>query len=264
MGVRLIRGWLGLWAGLCLGVITVGATVEPGMARVNVLQELGVPASAIARGTTEVLTYRNGLRVTLKDGKVTTISGQQPTDTATPTAVVTEEPAAPVLTKAEQEEEARQEKIWAAQHAKAQDEMEKSLNDLENMHGNTPQLPGLQKFNLRDFIVGIVLKWVLCLVALKLTCKYWGFEVFWSGLMIAALTDTAARALVSFAGLMLLHLSSLFYADEAVGAFALVLVLRKVSINQSMAQAVQITMTTKVFTVVVGSFLVTMMLQLLH
>jgi uncharacterized membrane protein YdcZ (DUF606 family) len=44
----------------------------------------------------------------------------------------------------------------------------------------------------------------------------------------------------------------------------MVLVLRKVSINQSLAQAVQITMTTKVFSVVVGSFLFVMFMHVLH
>ena len=59
-------------------------------------------------------------------------------------------------------------------------------------------------------------------------------------------------------------MESLFYADEAVAAIVMVLVLRKVSINRSLAQAVQITMTSKVFSIVVGSFLFVMFMHLLH
>ena len=100
--------------------------------------------------------------------------------------------------------------------------------------------------------------------ALKLTCKYWGAEVFWSGLLTVALADVAVRAVIGLVFLLVLKMPSLFNADEAVAGIAMVLVLRKVSINRSLAQAVQITMTTKTFSVVVGSFLVTMLLQLLH
>lgn len=82
--------------------------------------------------------------------------------------------------------------------------------------------------------------------------------------MTVAAVDVAVRSVIGLIGFLLLDMSSLFYADEAVAAIVMVLVLRKVSINQSMAQAVQITMTTKVFSVVVGSFLFVVMLNLLR
>jgi hypothetical protein len=41
------------------------------------------------------------------------------------------------------------------------------------------------------------------------------------------------------------------------------MVLQKVNLNQSMAQAAQITMTTKTFSVVVGSVLFTVLLRLI-
>jgi hypothetical protein len=174
-----------------------------------------------------------------------------------------EEPREPVLTKEQAAERARQEKKWAEEEAKNRTEMEKSLTELENLHSKPPLL-GPPKFKLSDFLVGLVLKWVLTLAALKLTCKYWGAEVFWSGLMTVAGVDVLVRSAIGLVGLLLLHMSSLFYADEAVAAIAMVVVLRKVSINQSLAQAVQITMTTKVFSVVVGSVLVVMLLTALR
>jgi hypothetical protein len=112
--------WLGLFALICL--VGVGRAVEKGMARVNVLQELGRPVSAIAKGNTEILTYKDGVRITLKDGHVTGIAGlkqeaeaPEPTDAAAPMAkdgakpapAAAAEPKAPVLTKEQLAEQAR-------------------------------------------------------------------------------------------------------------------------------------------------------------
>jgi len=260
---------------LCFFCAGLGWAVEPDMARVNVLQELGRPLAAVARGNTEVLTYNGGVRITLKDGRVTEIAGLRPAEGAAEgtKAAAAEagkaeeekaEPAERPPTKAELEEQAKQEKLWAAEAAKNRAEMEKNLTDLENLHGRPPGLPQPAQFNLGDFLIGLALKWVLTLAALKLTCKYWGCEVFWSGLMTVAAVDVGIRAAIGLVGFQLLKATSLFYADEALAAVAMVLVLRKVSINQSLAQAVQITMTTKVFSIVVGSFLIVLLLHLLH
>jgi len=263
--------WLSLWAGICFAGAPLLAVVEPGTARVNVLQELGRPAAAVARGNTEVLTYKDGVRITLKDGRVTEITGTRAGAAASATPggsppvaePAAEAPTEPVLTKEELAEQARQEKKWAEEAAKNRAEMEKSLTDLENLHSKPLPL-GPPKFIWFDFLVGVVVKWVLTLAALKLTCKYWGAEVFWSGLMTVAAVDVLVRSAIGLVGFLLLHMSSLFYADEAVAGIAMVLVLRKVSINQSLAQAVQITMTTKVFSVVVGSFLFVLLLHAMH
>lgn len=246
------------------------------MARVNVLQELGRPVSAVARGNTEVLTYKDGVKITLKDGKVTDIKGLTPAEGAAAEAAPPaeaaaeaaapepEEPPEPVLTKEQQAEQARLEKQFADEAAKGRAEMEKTLTDLENLHNQPPAVHEKPKFDILGFLLGLALKWLLTLAALKLTCKYWGCEVFWSGLMTVAAVDVAIRSVIGVIGFLLLDMSSLFYADEAVAAIVMVLVLRKVSINQSLAQAVQITMTTKVFSIVVGSFLFVVMLQLLN
>ncbi|MBI2498532.1 MAG: hypothetical protein HYV75_11650, partial [Opitutae bacterium] len=209
------------------------------------------------------------------DGRVTGIVGLKPaaepparadeeTKPAEPEAPMEAEPKEPVLTKEELAEQARQEKQWAEAEAKARAEMEKSLTDLENIHNQPPPAVGPPKFSPIEFLLGLVVKWALTLAALKLTCKYWSCEVFWSGLMIVAAADLGVRTVVGLVASLALQMMSTFYADEAIAAIAMVLVLRKVSINQSLAQAVQITMTTKVFSVVVGSFLSVLLLHLLH
>jgi hypothetical protein len=72
------------------------------------------------------------------------------------------------------------------------------------------------------------------------------------------------RTVVTLIGEVLMGMPSLFYAAEAVAAFVMVLMLRRVSYNRALAQAVQIMLTTKTFSIVVGSFLVTVLLNLLH
>jgi hypothetical protein len=57
---------------------------------------------------------------------------------------------------------------------------------------------------------------------------------------------------------------SVFLADEALGAIVLVLVLRKVSTNQSLQQAITVTVTSKTFSIVVGSFLSVAILRALN
>ena len=260
---------------MCLAAAAVHAAVEPGMARVNVLQELGRPVSAVARGNTEILTYKDGVKITLKDGKVTDIKGLTPAEgAATEEAPEPEaaaetaapepaEPPEPVLTKEQEAEQARLEKQLADEQAKGRAEMEKALTELENLHKQPPVEEERAAFRVLDFLLGLVLKWLLTLAALKLTCKYWGCEVFWSGLMTVAAVDVAIRLVIGLLFALVLDMPT-FYADEAVAAIVMVLVLRKVSINQSLAQAVQITMTTKVFSIVVGSFLFVVMTQLLR
>lgn len=256
---------LGALLGFASGLIT--HAVEPGMARVNVLQELGRPVSAIARGNTEVLTYKDGLKITLQDGRVSTITGQQATAPAEPTVPLAKaetETAEPTVTKEEQAKLALEEKRMEEAAAKSRAEFEKSVADLENLHQQPAAALSETKLDIGNFLAGLLLKCGLTLVALKLTCKYWGVTIFWSGLLTVAAVDVAVRAIISGLGIFLLKMPSVFYADEATAAIIMVLVLRKVSVNQSLAQAVQITMTTKVFSIVVGSFLFTLLMSALN
>ena len=104
---------------------------------------------------------------------------------------------------------------------------------------------------------------MITLLALKLTSKYWGYEILWGGIAIVAIVDTAVRTAVSMGGKLLLGMPTVFYADEAISAIVMVIFVKKMSTSQSLNQAIQITMTTKVFTIVAGSFFVTMLLQMI-
>lgn len=254
-----------LLAGACIGV-------EYGMDKATLIQELGKPTSALARPGSgrEILIYPNGVRIELERGKVVGVKGLDLA--AVPGGAAPEANAgstteagpkvAPEEQKARAEAEAKAEKEMAAADAKARAEMEKAIGDMERAYDQAEEEPATSSF-IVSFGLEVLIKWLLMIAALKLTFKYWGADVGWGGLMIAAGADTGVRVVLGVIG-RLMDLSTLFYADEAVAAIVLVLVLRRVSTNQSLQQAVTITMTCKVFSIVVGSFLVTVMLHALH
>ncbi|MFZ5496311.1 MAG: hypothetical protein ACOZE5_13390 [Verrucomicrobiota bacterium] len=257
---------------LLMLLVSADAAVRYDMTKAELLQELGRPASVLMKGGREILIFPGNVRIELEHGKVVSVKGLDLAAaageaTANPPPASAEPPAAPAgpdgeaepkLTPEEQkrlaEEEVRMEKARAGADAKARAEMEKAIASLENP-GQGAAMPLPPSFALGDFLVELVVKWLLMLAALKLTCKYWNADVDWKGLMIATSADTGVRAVVLGIGEGLMGMISVFSADEALAAIVLLLVLRKVSTNQSLQQAATITLTSKVFSIVVGSFL---------
>ena len=261
---------------LTLLVASVSAAVRYDMTKEELMRELGKPTSILAKGGREVLIYPNNVRIELDQGRVVSVKGldlaaaeetaaNPPTEPAVQKAAPAdfdeeaERKLTPEQQKAQAEAEAKLEKEMAAADA----EMEKAITQLEDFDSQAETLPA-PAFAILDFLVELLVKWLLMLAALKLTAKYWSADIEWKGLMIAAAADTAVRAVVLGIGEGLLGMFSVFYADEALAAIVLVLVLRKVSTNQSLQQAVTITLTSKVFSIVVGSFLSVAILQALN
>jgi len=269
MKKRLPHRTLVLMAAIFVFFSLVGSAepIEPGMARIHVLQELGEPASAMSRGSIEVLSYRSGAKITLVDGLVTEAVGLPP-PSGEETAAETENSAVeiaaePVVSAEEQAVIAAEEAALAQQDAEQRAKFEQALTDLENRQLNPQVQLAPPKFNLATFLAGLLIKTLITLLALKLTSKYWGYEILWGGIVIAAVVDTIVRTAVSMGGKILLGMPTVFYADEAISAIVMLMVVKKVSTSQSLNQAIQITMTTKMFTIVAGSFIVTMLLQLI-
>ena len=260
---------------LSLLVASVSAAVRYDMTKEELLRELGKPTSVLAKGGREVLIYPNNVRIELDQGKIVSLKGidlaaAEATAANPPTASADQpvapadsgEEAEPVLTPEQQKAQADAEAKFAKETAEADAELEKGIAQLEN--AETHDETTAPSFAILDFLVELLVKWLLTLAALKLTAKYWSADIEWKGLMIAAAADTAVRAVVLGIGEGLLGMFSVFYADEALAAIVLVLVLRKVSTNQSLQQAVTITLTSKVFSIVVGSFLSVAILRALH
>ena len=264
---------------LSLLVASVSAAVRYDMTKEELLRELGKPTSVLTKGGREILIYPNNVRIELDQGKIVSLKGidlsaaeaaanlppepAEQKDAPAESAADAEPALTPEQQKAQAEAEAKMEKEMTEVDAKADAEMEKAITQLEDFDGQDEAMSA-PAFAILDFLVELLVKWLLMLVALKLTAKYWSADIEWKGLMIAAAADTAVRAVVIGIGEGLLGMFSVFYADEALAAIVLVLVLRKVSTNQSLQQAVTITLTSKVFSIVVGSFLSVFILRALH
>jgi hypothetical protein len=259
-----------LWSG-------PASAVYYGQTRAEVIQELGKPSSDLKRGAREVLIYKSG-RIELENGKVAVVQGipvtEGPGAAATiaadkpaeaETSETKAEPAEavaspakaaapPVVSAAKPPAKSAEQEMLDADAA-ARAKLEKEIEAMENpkaMHG--------EEFDAGPprwltFVVELVIKALMMLAALWLTTKYWSVEISWFGLAMAAIADTVTRAAVGAIALWALQMGTTMYADEATAAIVLVVVLRKVSYNQSLSQAVTITLTSKTFSIVVGSFL---------
>lgn len=237
--------------------------------RDEVITELGNPTSHAVRGTREILLYPKGVRIELDQSRVVAAQGISLTATphASPPVASTEKPVPPPPPASRKPEPAKTEvNDYGEPQAPAKPPagLEKSLDALLVAQAAAPQRPPAPTFDLQDFTLGLLLKLLMTLAALKIACKYWGAEVFSSGLWIVAAVESAIRAGLNLAAEVWLGAPTLFYADELVSGIVMVILLKKLSINQSTTQALQLTLTAKTFTVVVGSFLVTVILRLFH
>jgi len=256
-----------LLACLLVGMMPDASAIYYGQSREELLRELGKPSSELKRGDREVLLYKTG-RVELAFGKVAVVQGLAVTET--PGAISSSTAVAPTLgdtpqaapaaastdndrnsaQKASSEVSPKSESGGAVR-SKLEKEIE-ALSTPPSIHEESTA-PAPRRW--LTFTVELLVKALMMLAALKLTTKYWGVEISWRGLVIAAAADTVARAIVGGLVLWALGVGSTLYADEAVGALVLVAVLRRVSYNQSLRQAVTVTITSKTFSIVVGSFL---------
>jgi len=246
--------------------------LSPDATREQVIAELGKPTSVAKLGGREILSYPNGVRLELEGGKVVAAKGLALSDSATARA----EPAAtpqtpgnktPAVTekeKAKTTEEAEMEHEFEQGKTKAQMDIEKTVEGIVSSHEKGQQPAAPPAFNFLGLAFELGVKFLLTVAALKLACKYWGAEVFWSGILIVAAADVAVRGAIGLFGSLVLGFPTVFYADEAAGAIVMVILLKKLSINHAIAQAIEVTTTTKTFTIVVGSFLVTILLRLMH
>lgn len=279
--VLLVPGRGGFWPAmrllllaLALGSLAVEApAVYYGQSRADVIQELGQPASVLKRGEHEVLIFKTG-RIELEGGKVAVVQGLPVTEGPGTGAVEAAPiqsaasaareigPAAEGAKSAEVTGTKDEEGELLAADAAARAKLEQAIGEMENPAARRPAEADGPSRGL-TFVVELVIKGLLMFAALWLTTKYWGVEMAWSGLITAAAADTATRAVVGAVVLWALGLGSTLFIDEALAALVLVGVLRKVSYNHALAQAVTIMLTSKTFAIVVGSFLSTFLMHTL-
>lgn len=260
--------------------------LTPDATREQVIAELGKPTSVAKLGQREILIYPKGVRLELEEGKVVAAKGITLSDVATEIAKPPAQPAAAVApgknparasvaTEKDDEDEPpmteKERKQWEAENAAAEKEfaegqakMMKAVEDMANSQEQGQQLLPPKEFDVVAFIMELGVKFLLTVAALKLACKYWGAEVFWSAILTVSVVDVGVRGAMQIFGELVLGFPTLFYADELVAAIIMVLLLKKLSINHSIAQAIELTLTTKTFSIVVGAFLVTVILRMMN
>jgi hypothetical protein len=246
-----------LFTGRCLAVYL-------GMDRAALVQELGPPVSRAAMGAHEILLYPNDVRIELQDGKVVDVEGMSyrtkpPAISPVQNAPATVAETPKVETPAPGEvDTATQAEAPATENERAK--MEDAVMQMEKTHDEPQETPSQGKVAMK-LLVEFFLRWVVMVFALKLTCIFWGVTVEWPGLMLAALADAVTRMTLHLAAIYFLHLPSFFFVENGVAAVVLVIVLMKVSINRGVKQAVQLTLTSKTFALVVWAVVITVMLR---
>lgn len=269
----------GLLVGFFLTFLGVAWALTPDATREQVIAELGKPTSVAKLGRREIMIYPGGVRLELEEGKVVAAKGIILTDAvaeiAQPAKAATRAPAAaapkkekeeddePPLTEKERKQQAVENAAAEKEYSESQAKMMKTVEGMEADHerGQHPAPP--KKFSVIGFILGMVLKFLLTVAALKLACKYWGAEVFWDVIFIVSGADALVSGGMNLMGELLLGFPTLFSADDLVGGIVMLFLLKKLSVNHAIGQAIQLTLTTKTFIIVVGSFLLTMVLRLL-
>ncbi len=259
----------GLLGGIFLACLAAAWALTPDATREQVIEELGKPGSVAKLGGREIMIYPKGVRIELEGGKVVATKGIALSD-----AVVAPEP--PAVAKPVQKKEnkpaltEKQQKPTVAGKDAAEPDytpaaaMDKAVEGMEKSHEQDQHPPLPKKFSVTGFVLGMILKFLLTVAALKLACKYWGAEVFWSALFTVSGADVLVRAAMELIGELLLGFPTLFMADELVAGIVMLFLLKKLSVNHAIGQAAQLTLTTKTFSVVVGSFLITVILRLLN
>ena len=251
----------------------VGAAwpLSPDATRDQVIAELGKPSSVAKMGQREIMIYPKGVRLEFEGGRIVSAKGIILDESvAAPVEPATAEPAKPQpAPTASEKGKSAGAKISAKPDE--QDEIgkgsigvENAIEQMEKKHEQGQHPAAAKPFDFIGFTLGLVLKFLLTVSALKLSCKSWGAEVFWDTILTVCAVDVAVGGVMTLAGELLLGFPTLFNADDLVGGIVMLFLLKKLSVNHAISQAIQLTLTTKTFSIVVGSFLVTVILRMLH
>jgi len=258
-----------------LALIGFASALSPDATREQVFAELGKPTSVAKLGAREILVYPKGVRLELEEGKVVAAKGIALTDAvpmpvepaaATPVMKVPAK-GAPALVEKEKKGAAPSEADELGvepEKSKIQTELEKAIEKSERGSEQAQGPAPPKSFDVLGFGLGIILKFLLTVAALKLACKYWGAEVFWNTILTVCAVDVGVGGVGALTGALVLGFPTMFNADDAVGGIVMLFLLKKLSVNHAIGQAIQLTLTTKTFIIVGGSFLVTILLRLMH
>lgn len=180
------------------------AEIGMGDSRETVLAQLGKPTSIARRGDHEIFLYPKGGRVEFVHDKVTDVKGPLPTVASA--APVASAPAPTARTATAKPEAATKTVSPAAPKpprppaaptsddynpAVGANELAKHVEKMDTAWGTAPPRhhePSALE-SLPAFLAGLLLRFGLTIVALKLAFKYWEMDAFWNGIFAIAGID---------------------------------------------------------------------------
>ena len=189
-----------------LSAVFARADIGVGDTRDEVLRQFGKPSSQARRGTHEILLYPKGGRVELVEGRVVDVKGVFPT---APVGSETPAPASKAGTpKAEpQESDSPVPTPTPAfrdeyNPAVAANELAKHVEKMDTAWGPAPERQELHSplDAVPEFALGLLLRFVITVIALKLAFKYWEMDAFWKGTFFIAGIDMALHAIFELLG----------------------------------------------------------------
>lgn len=256
---------LRILAALLIAVVAASlalAEVGIGDSRDSVLKLYGKPTSVVKRGDREILLYPKGGRVELVDGKVENVKGPLPAplvDAAAPKAASIEatsegQPAAttpasgtpapaPATAAAGQKAAPAGAKGPASgdfSTAAAANELAKHVEKMDTAWGAAPAREEAHSplGSVAEFLTGLVLRFGVTILALKLAFKYWEMDAFWTGILAIAGIDMALHATLELLGPATGGFTSMVAIENGIPGVVLIYTVNRFCFNKRLHNAV--------------------------
>lgn len=242
---------------MALANVVVAAGVREGMTRLEVEASMGKPISILQRGNRLVLSYPNGGRVELVEGRVVDMLH-------VPVATDAQALPVPSVSETEPAESAEAEPIHELDEMKSAQEpapkgsvapavqpptLEERVAAMQDRAPRSQQPLGSVVLVV---LIGGAIRIVIVMVVLKLAFKWADVHAEWGQMFLPALADTVVRSTFEFVGTAVLHVMSWFYFDEATAYIVLLIVLMKTTHACTLSRAVGVAAAAKLMSIVVG------------
>jgi len=236
------------------------SAVEIGDSRAVVLSELGPPSSIARRDQHEILIYPKGGRIELEAGSVVDIRGPLPVaPPAPPPPVVAPPPSAPssapppagppsstpaAATKAENTKptpaRTRPAAPFSSNPADAANALGDKVEKMNTAWGTIPRPPPKRSAldHVPSMLVGLLLRFAITIVGLKLAFKYWEMDAFWKGILCIAGIDVALHAILELLGPATGGLTTMNAVENGLPGLALIFTINYFCFNKRLQNAV--------------------------
>ena len=258
--------------------------VEIGDARAVVLSEIGPPSSTARRNQREILIYPKGGRIELVEGRVVDIRGPLPVaPTSEPPSVApapsalaapTPPPAGPppgtptAATRAVNAKPTPAGTSPAApvgfNPADAANALGDKVEKMNTAWGTLPPPPKRHSAldNVPGFLVGLLLRFAITIVALKLAFKYWEMDAFWKGVCCIAGIDVALHAILELLGPATGGLTTMSAVENGLPGLGLIFTINYFCFNKRLQNAVVTAVAVKLAVTICYLFLGVWLLQM--